>query len=188
MNTINREEWLTRAVGLLAEQVFAPVGLTLPPVRVSCSWPGGGSANKRIGECWTRASSAGAVNEIFISPRIAEPVAALDILTHELIHAIDDCKSGHKAPFTRLARTVGLEGKPTATHAGKALLAQLEAISAALGAYPHDRLQGAGGRTKQTTRMLKWQCDECNSIWRMAKLYTAQQCPCCGSERVAREG
>lgn len=88
-----REEWLRRACARLSAEVFAPTGFALPPdVRVSCSWPGSGSPSKRIGECWSRAASEQGVNEVFISPKIDDPLRVLDILVHEGIHAIDDCK------------------------------------------------------------------------------------------------
>lgn len=77
---MTREEWLNLGVEAL-RRIFAEAGHTVPAkVRVSCSWPGGGSARKRIGECWASKSSAENYNEIFISPVVAEPVAALDIL------------------------------------------------------------------------------------------------------------
>lgn len=181
-----RESWLVAALPALQSVVFTPVGLTVPSdVKVSCSWPGGGSAHKRIGECWPRQFSTGGVNEIFISPSIDLPVAALDILTHELIHAIDDCKSGHRGPFKRMARLVGLEGKATATYAGPVLRAKLEGVASALGPYPHHKLN-LSGRKKQSTRNLKCACQDadCGAVWRMTAQWIAQAeggllCPVC---------
>lgn len=186
--TMNRESWLIAAVPALQAVVFAPAGLTIPAdVRVACSWPGGGSARKRIGECWPRAFSDAKVNEVFISPAIDDPIVALDILTHELIHAIDDCVNGHKAPFARMARKVGLEGKPTATVAGPVLRAKLLGVSRALGAYPHQKLS-LSGRKKQTTRNLKCVCTDphCGAVWRMTQQWLDRagdwlRCPVCGS-------
>ena len=189
----NREAWLIEALPLLQAEVFGPAGLTIPSdVKVACSWPGGGSARKRIGECWPRAFSAAKVNEMFISPRIAEPVPALDILAHELIHAIDDCKSGHKAPFRKMALAIGLEGKMTATHAGEKLRPVLEGIVAKLGAYPHSQLD-LSARKKQTTRNIKCVCtdEDCGAVFRMTQSWIDRanidlKCPVCEAAAEAQ--
>lgn len=184
---MTREEWLNLGVEAL-RRIFAEAGHTVPAkVRVSCSWPGGGSARKRIGECWASKSSAENYNEIFISPVVAEPVAALDILAHELCHAVDDCKNGHKAPFVKIARSIGLEGKPTATVAGEDLRRKLTSIAVGLGDYPHAAVS-LGGRKKQTTRMLKVECQDCDGIFRTTQkcLDSADHltCPFCQSDDV----
>ena len=158
-----REEWLTAAVSSLAP-IFAEVKQTLPVVRVSVGWPGGnGRKNSVIGQCWSTAASSDKVAQLFISPVLDDAVRVLDVLAHELIHAIDDCKSGHKGAFAKIAKGIGLTGKMTATVAGDELKARLEAIAADLGEYPHAALasaQGADGPKKQTTRMMKVECAE----------------------------
>lgn len=178
---MNREQYLSECVNALSN-VFT--NYTLPPVKVSCSWPGGGSARKRIGECWPRSSSKSGINEIFISPVIDTSVSAIEILVHELIHAIDDCKHGHRKQFTAIMRDVGLEGKPTATHAGERLHAELVKITDALGIYPHAKL--APVKPKQKSRQLKASCDDCSAVWRMSKqwLDKATCCPVCTSEYI----
>ena len=108
--TITREQWLEAAVQAVAK---ANPSVTLPPVKVSCSWPGGGSARKRIGECWARKMSKAGINEIFISPKIADADRVVSILTHELAHAVDDCVHGHKAQFVAIGKSLGLVGKAT---------------------------------------------------------------------------
>lgn len=189
---MNRESWLAAALPALQAVVFAPAGLTIPAgVKVSCSWPGGGSAHKRIGECWPRSFSAAQVNEVFISPAIDDSIVALDILTHELLHAIDDCANGHRAPFVRMARAVGLAGRPTQTIAGPVLRAKLEGVSRALGAYPHRKLI-LTDRKKQTTRNLKCVCGSasCGAVWRMSTQWIERagehlSCPVCGEPATA---
>lgn len=183
-----REQWLTTAVQYLRE-IFRDAGHELPTVKVSCSWPGGGSARTRIGECWPTTMSAAGVNEIFISPRIADPLTALDILTHELVHAVDDCAHGHRKEFVRIGNSVGLnQGKPTNRRAGPELVRKLMAIVDCLGKYPHDTLD-LSSRKKQTCRMLKLSCKDCDAVWRMSNEWAQQatQCPCCGSENILVE-
>ena len=82
-----REEWLDAAAAELHTLFLAPLGHELPElVRCSCGFPKGGK--KAIGQCWyPEASSEEAVN-IFVSPVIDEDVRVLDILLHELCHAV----------------------------------------------------------------------------------------------------
>lgn len=183
-----REAWLARGAVLITHTVFAAAGIEVPVVKTSCSWPGGGSARKRIGECWAKRMSEAGVNEIFISPVIADPVQALDILTHELVHASDDCASGHGGEFVRRARKVGLEGKPTATVAGAALRAKLAEIAEALGPYPHATLN-LSARKKQTTRMIKVECGDCDGVFRTTQKWLDEAthglcCPFCHGDNV----
>lgn len=180
---MNREEYLIKATTELG-YLFDRYDLELPPVAVSCSWPGGGSPNKRIGECWPRSRSAAGINEIFISPAIEDGVGALEILAHELIHAVDDCEHGHKGPFVAMMKKIGLEGKPTATHAGERLHEELTEIVELLGEYPHKKVTPAG--PKQKSRQLKASCDECGAVWRMSSkwLELATTCPCCQADSI----
>lgn len=158
---VTREEWLVAAVAKLTP-LFEEIGETVPAVRVSVGWPGGnGRKNSVIGQCWATGQSADKVSEIFISPVLDEDVRVLDVLAHELVHAIDDCQSGHKGRFAKIAKGLGLTGKMTATVAGEELKLKLEAIAAELGAYPHAALAGgagAEGPKKQGTRMIKAEC------------------------------
>lgn len=188
----NREQWLAKAAAHIAERVFKPAGIDLPvDFKVSCSWPGGGSASKRFGECWPRAASAAKVNEVFISPTISSAMAALGILTHELAHVADDCKSGHKGAFKRHAVAVGLIGEMTATVAGPLLQPKLQKIAGDLGAYPHATLSLAG-RKKQGTRMIKVECPECSGVFRTTQKWIKQadglRCPFCSCDDVHVEG
>ena len=182
--TITREQWLEAAVQAVAQ---ANPSVTLPPVKVSCSWPGGGSARKRIGECWARRMSKAGVNEIFISPKIEESERVVSILVHEIAHAIDDCANGHKAKYVAIGKSLGLIGKPTQMELPPELASALACIVIAKhGKFPHRGLD-LSSRKKQPTRMLKCQCGECGAIWRMAAKTIASvegqmSCPCCHAE------
>ena len=76
------------------------------------------------------------INEIFISPVLSESERVLDVLSHEMIHAIDDCQSGHKGAFRKMAKAIGLEGKMTSTSAGEKLTEKLKEIISRIGNYP----------------------------------------------------
>ena len=89
----NREQWLDEAVSELSA-IFKERGYEVPPVRVSCGFAHT-SSRSVIGQCWSTKSSDAAINEIFISPKLADPVEVLDTLTHELVHAVDNCEHKH---------------------------------------------------------------------------------------------
>lgn len=189
---LTREEWLLKAVDVIRNA--APDGMVIPPVNVSCSWPGGGSPQKRIGECWQRKASKAGVNEIFISPKLEDPARVIGVLAHELMHAVDDCVNGHKAGFTALCRSFGFEGKPTQM-GPTAEVAQGWAtwMVEKHGNFPHRTLdKSASGQKKQTTRMLKCECHACGAVWRMSAKHIeacehGMWCPVCG-EVNGKEG
>lgn len=194
-----REEWLTAAIEALRPR-FELIGATIPAVRVSVGWPGGrGRKNTTIGQCWASSASSDNVAQVFISPVLDAAVGTpktdttpgtegvLDVLVHELVHAVDDNKSGHKGEFTKLAKSLGLVGKMTATTAGPELTAHLNELVDELGAYPHAAIiagaEGADGPAKQGTRMLKVECTEGSGyVVRMTRKwideYGTPSCPC----------
>lgn len=160
-----REAWLLAAVEAVAP-IFTEQGVDLPAIHVSVGWPGGrGKKNAVIGQCWKRSQSADDINHLFISPVLGDAARVIDVLMHELVHAVDDCESGHRGAFARIAKSVGLEGKMTATTASPALAAKLQAIVGELGEYPHAVLAGQGGGAdspkKQGTRMIKLEDVDC---------------------------
>lgn len=160
-----REAWLVAAIDALSPLFTELAEVDLPAVRVSVGWPGGrGKKNAVIGQCWATKAAADEVAQVFISPVLDDGLRVLDVLAHELVHAVDDCKSGHKGNFAKIARAIGLEGKMTATVASEHLRGHLSILLEKLGDYPHAALaataQGADGPKKQGTRMLKVECAE----------------------------
>jgi hypothetical protein len=181
---MNREQWLNSALDQLRPMFQDKAGATIPrDARVSVGFPGGGSARKRIGECWTRKQSRDNVNEIFISPVLSDPIKMLDVLAHEAIHAVDDCASGHGKAFKRIALAIGLQGKMTATVAGPELQAELQTIVDALPPLTHGGID-LSARKKQPTRLLKLECDSCGMIVRTTAKWVEQtgapSCACGG--------
>ncbi|MER7445027.1 hypothetical protein [Micromonospora avicenniae] len=183
MNT--REAWLHRAVEVFRPR-FDEIGMPLPErvhVSVGFSYGARAESGKILGSCWAKRASADGVNHIFISPESGDTVEVLETLLHELIHAADDCQSGHKGAFAEAATRLGFMGPMTATPASVELAAELMTIAETLGDYPHGALTiparvpaskpvpagvaggttGDGGKlhsgpSKQTTRMLKVAC------------------------------
>lgn len=154
-----REQWLMAGMDAL-RPLFAAHGYDVPAqVRVSCGWPGGGSARKRIGEAWSPKAASDGVAQIFISPTLDDAVRVLDVLAHEMVHVTVGNEAGHGKVFRACATAIGLTGKMTATVAGPELETKLAGIAQRLGAYPNAKLN-LGSRKKQTTRMVKLQCPD----------------------------
>jgi len=159
-----REEWLQAALNLIRMHLKSSATVSVPTsTRVSCGLAGGRIGAKRIGECWSVVASADGSTEIFISPvldNVAGESGVLATLVHEAIHAAVGVEHGHKKPFQVAAKAAGLEGKMTATHAGSELMDKIATWSGVLGSYPHSALS-ASARKKQTTRLLKCECNGC---------------------------
>lgn len=180
-----REVWLGKAMTLLRKEFEAVGALLSPKIQVSCSWPHT-SIRKRIGECWYPEASADGVYQIFVSPRIGrkDTEQVLEILIHELCHTLE---RGHKAPFQRVCKIIGLEPNPkwTGTRACKALSGRLKMIAKSLGPYPHGQMT-LQGQKKQTTRLLKLECEHCGCVIRVTRKWLDEYagvtwpCPCEG--------
>jgi len=181
---MNREAWLTEGIKQL-RPIFKRNQYTFPDkVRVSCGFPKGSRGGKKaIGQCWTRKCSKSGYFEIFISPVVADSFKALEVLSHEMVHATVGIKAGHKGPFKRCALAIGLEGKMTATTAGQDLAPVLNDIAVILGPYPHDELNPSAESTikKQGTRLIKAKCPTDDYTVRITKKWIdfgLPTCPC----------
>lgn len=177
-----REAWLLDAANAL-RPLFEALGEEVPALRVSVGWPGGrGKKGNVIGQCWSKSSSTDEVAALFISPVMVEPVEILAVLAHEIVHAIDDCQSGHRGRFAKIAKGLGLEGPMTATTAGAELKETLEDIANDLGEFPHAAMTGGGtgsGPKKQGTRMLKVECPDDGYVVRTTAKWLAMGTPTC---------
>lgn len=185
-NTDNtREAWLHSAIDVLRPR-FAEIGMPLPAkIHVSVGFGFGAKRENAtiLGQCWAKRASSDSVNHIFIAPTEGDPAAMLVTLVHELIHAADDCVSGHRGTFAEAATRLGFNGPMTTTPPSVTLSAELAVLAAELGDFPHGALQpvpvrepapspaGGGpvltlppihsGPGKQSTRMLKLVATEC---------------------------
>jgi len=198
--TLTSEEWLRELVLRLHTEVLAPVveSATLPAYRIARGFPGGGSARKRIGECWSSVCSADGVTEMFISPLLDEPMRVAGVTAHEMVHMLVGVEHGHKAPFARVAKAIGLEGKMTATTEGEAFKAAVAPILDDMPAYPAAAMSLAGRKVKKTY-LLKVTCETegCEDIkFRMTQKqvdicengpHGVVLCPCCGNMATVGE-
>lgn len=187
--SINREAWLTAAAHCLERDFLKGQNKRLPKVRIACGFPStrARSAGGRIGECWSPDATKDQVAEIFISPKLDHPLhmihgdgyGVLPTLLHEILHAVLPKGTGHKAPFAKLAKSVGLSGKPTSTYVEKGdCMDTLAAIAEELGPYPHGGMDLSGGK-KQTTRLLKVMCPDCGYTIRVTAKWLDTGVPVC---------
>jgi len=187
---LTREQWLnllsTRYLWPLIEQHDGEVR---DNVRMSVGFPGGsGTRRTAVGQCWYPDSSSDKSFEVFVSP-ILSVYDAVHTLLHELVHASVGPGHGHKGPFRKLAKAVGLAGKMTATVPGDELKAKINGWLEELPAYPHAQLlPGMGGGTKQTTRLIKCQCSECGyTVRTTSKWIDLGGAPICPVDEIPME-
>lgn len=181
-----REIWLDELVEALRPMYDGELPAT---VHVSVGFPSrGGMRSKTIGECWSGAASADGAPQVFVHPKVADGQDVAAIVAHELVHAArPDAK--HGKAFKQLATAIGLEGKMTATTAGNDLAMKLQDITNRLGAYPHPALSGEPSKPKQSTRLIKVQCIDCDYTVRTTQKWLdvgLPTCPC-GTEMYIPE-
>lgn len=175
------------AAAALLRPLFEERGIVLPDsFRIACGWPLGRQSgttgrSHAIGQCFAQRASKDGTSEIFVSPELDKAFSVLPVLVHELIHAADDCVSGHRGPFRKMAITVGLHGPMRSTYAGPELRARLNALSTELGPYPHASLDASQAHKKQGTRLIKVVCDRAShgySCW-TTRMWLDEGTPTC---------
>lgn len=178
-----REEWLLKAVAYL-EPIFQKYGYQIPPIRVSVGFPSTGSRGRHLGQCWGTKASADGVNQIFISPQQDQPLEVLDTLAHELVHAVDDCQSGHGESFKKIATDIGMQGQMRSASAGEILKQDLIRIAEKLGHFPHAKLQmNPKGAGKSPSRYAA-KCVKCGYQVNVLKRFASYGPPLCPKDRV----
>lgn len=166
--------------------LFAAKGHVVPPVKVSIGFTSGGLRSNHIGQCWSTRLADDALNHIFIVPSLGDPVEVLDVLVHELVHAVDDCLHHHGKEFKKIAKSVGLEGAMRSAHAGKVLRDRLTTLAAELGPYPHGALHRAPKRPKGEPRP-RARCKECGFEVPMLRRFLAFGPPLCPQHKTEME-
>lgn len=209
----NREKWLMdfakECVSLFAESKHMtqfPTGIKLNPnnIKFTCGFPPNMrekqamSDNNRMysarGVCYEKAQDIEKKNHIFIIPDHChqQDVVQLGSTTiHEMIHAVDNCQSGHGKAFRDMAVAIGfLTGKKPnggsysmrSTEASPKLIRWIKKTAKKLGAFPQKKWVHRG--TKQSTRMIKLVCPDrnypCESIVRMSQKTLNIGRPICG--------
>ena len=134
-----RQEWLDQAIVLLMAE-FKPEGLKLPKYRATIGLPSSGAfgiAKRTIGQCFYPECSTDKTTEIMISPTQDKPLDILEVTAHEMVHATLGAGFGHGPKFKKLANSIGLVGKMTATEAGPDFVKRTKTILKELGPLAH---------------------------------------------------
>lgn len=190
-----REAWLQAGALRIAEHIRATSGLTVPTtLRIGVGWPAKGKRSNTMGECWAMTATDDGVNEIVMRTTVREPVELLAVLTHECIHAALNCEDKHGGRFKKAHAAAGFEGSAKTHTTGQALRGTLDLLAAELGEYPgarglKDGADSSAGK-KQTTRMLKVECDTCGFVFRTTAQWidaaeSDMQCPARNCEGTA---
>jgi formylmethanofuran dehydrogenase subunit E len=103
----------------------------------------------------------------------------LDTLTHEIVHAVDDCKNGHGEKFKEIALAVGLKGPMRSAGANESLRQELARIAEKLGKYPHPRLSVPSGSPRAQTKRPGAKCSKCGYEVVMLKKFIPMGPPMC---------
>ena len=173
---LSRENYLIQATDIMRKSLFKPKGYKVPKVELSISWATSGNKGKHSktgGQCFAKRLHENNINQIIISPSysgttIEGTLRILDILAHELIHAVDDLKSGHGKAFKDCALAIGLKAPVRSTTASDELNEWLRKnIVDKLGKFPHGKVTLSGA--KQTTRNIKVECYCCGFSFRTSR-------------------
>ena len=188
----NREAWLHRAAEKMLPWIREVIDPEFPEVkfRISVGWPGG-RAKKTVtrGQCWASSSADDGIAQIFISPMQADTETTLAVLLHEMVHAFDDCKDGHKGRFVKIAKPLGFIPKWTSSdNRSDELSERLFNLAEVLGTFPSAAIvsgRAADTPATQTNRQLKAECPSGSGYKvRLSQKWIdelgAPICPCCG--------
>ena len=183
---MNREQWLMAAVDHIVP-IFESRGYTVPVVKVSVGFPSTGGKGRHLGQCWSSKSAVDGINQIFIAPHLQTPFDFLDTLVHELVHAVDDCESGHGENFKKIALDVGLKGPMRSAGAGDWLKQDLIRIVDKLGAFPHGRLSLPVRTMQQAPKRPGATCSKCGYEVVMLKKHLDLGPPICPKDMEGME-
>jgi predicted SprT family Zn-dependent metalloprotease len=199
MTKITREEWLNTALNRI-EPLFGDIKFP-DNIRVSCGFCSIAKPKKIVGikihvlgVCCPSEFSNGGFTEIFIDPIVDDSSRVLDILVHEVIHAILGSGKGHGKEFKQLALSVGLEGKMTSTTASPELKEKLDKIVEEIGEYPHKayELKEKDGEPeekekKEKQKIINLRCKEDDILVKTHETNITEReimftCPVCNNE------
>lgn len=185
-----REPWLAAAVQEITPRIEA-AGYVVPEnIKISCGMaPGARGSKKIMGTAVSQVASADGRRETFINPILADALAVVKVVFHEVGHHVVGVDAGHGQPFKEFCRKLGLIGKATEALPGPELTAWIEEhVLPVLGDYPHASLD-PNARKKQGTRMIKLICPETGYTVRTTKKWLALGVPTspAGCEMVIAE-
>jgi DNA-directed RNA polymerase subunit RPC12/RpoP len=167
--------------------LFQARGYVVPQVKVSVGFPSTGGKGRHLGQCWSSRAAEDNINQIFIAPHLKTPLDFLDTLVHELVHAVDNCESGHGENFKKIAKDVGLLGPMRSASAGALLKHQLNGIADKIGRFPHGRLSLPIRNLQKTAKRPGARCTKCGYEVVMLKKHLDLGPPICPKDMKGME-
>ncbi len=170
MSYNTREEWLREALNHLAIIVHESTEYTVDVsnLQVSVGFPKVRGRIKAIGQCFDSKAAGDKKSHIFVCPTQVDPVRILDVVLHEIGHALLGSNEGHGKQFGVYCKSVGLVRPWTQTTASEELKSKLEKIATELGDYPHGALVPIAKDTKKGSTLKLWMC-ECETKLRVGR-------------------
>ena len=177
------ESWLLEAIEGV-RPIFVRAGFELPAVRATIGWTSAGRGSQRMGECWPTHSTSDGKNAIFISTMLATPIDVLDVLMHELVHAVDNCQHKHRNEFARIAKAIGLGGKRWASaSATEPLLIRLHGLALDLGKLPYGTIKPPM-RIERERNSGRAECPKCGFSCRTLSSWKGKGHPLCPIHKI----
>lgn len=191
-NVLNREQWLNDVGEHILYEILDPIEPLRGDLKVNYSVgpiPGKSLETDIIGVCMPSSMSSDLINEIYVTPMIDDSLLVATVLVHELIHAMDDCKSQHRGWFVRIAKAAGLIAPYACAKAGPELTERLNDLIKVYGPIPHSKISYAG-RKRQKGRNRRVWCESCDfkfatsasQITRVIENIGCISCPNCANE------
>ena len=202
-NVMNRETWLNMMIDK-AVPMFDKSGFKISEIRTklkpSCSMMVGQRKSSKLGAIGQHLPTnwnAKKNHELLISPTLEDGVQVVGVLIHEMCHAIQShlyhdekgrlTVKPHGKEFRKIAQSVLLTGKMTATTESPELKILIENWITEIGKYPHDKIS-FDDRKKQSTRNLLLWCPDCNWSLRTSNTnlqrVTINKCLCCQKDSL----
>ncbi len=134
-----QRDWLTKAMEILKwdfEQIgeaysgAIDIRVDFPDRGIHLAWLG-----MYCRDTVDHATGDGVFRRIFINPTV-DGLTALDVLVHELVHAVTEEEGGHGGMFRRVAKAIGMDDGGMTSGAEEDLLRRLREIQQTLGSYP----------------------------------------------------
>lgn len=140
---MNREAWLNAMAERMLPR-FLELGAPLQPYRISIGFTSAGQRGNVGAEVWHSSASADGTYEILISPGTDDSMQVSAYLAHELCHIAAGIKEGHKGPFVKLMKAIGMTGPFTCSVPTRQFEEWVQPFIDELGPLPTESSLGTG--------------------------------------------
>ena len=181
---ISPDEWTEKAVDFFRDD-YKRAGYDIPEYYISWGFTSAGSRTTRVaGQAFHPRCSEDKTAHIFLNPTYGkgDEEKLLNIILHEIAHVTVGNEHGHKGPFIKVCKELGMKSPWTATRWTDEGLEKSKLVIASIGDFPRARFIKPKTK-KQSTRLLKAICPEtygeCGYTVRLSKKWAEQGLPDC---------